>query len=887
MLHRSFLIAALCVLVECVPSRLGIGPRVAPREVFRDSFHDASQVEANWLAVTPKVEGASVQVEESAVRLTMPPGSQGDVSFVHHFDVSDLRGKRVRVTARAKADAESESAARLTVSTKPAQRPASYSDRAQSREVNAATWTNVRAVFDIAPAAATGEISLTLHGPGRAWFEDVAMQIVGDTPANAASQLSRQQLDNVIALTRAVSLVRYRHPADQAADLDWNAFVPAAIDRVLRATDTAALVDELRALFGPIAPTVTFVRHPERVVPLDPPHDSADHLAWWWHRGLGPSTPYSSYREGRGSEDLVTIEEAVTARLAKPADCKLAHVHATVRRPTDTGKPSLFVEFLRPGRQQTDADQAIAVGEHEVTLSKEVPPDTQQIRIGLYAEGRVSVTLSALSLTCDNGARAAIDLGSEAWAAQGWSQLFTWNVAKCGSGTCATLSRNPYDSVFDPNRDVLDEELGNGVRIRVPLAVWADAQRTLPVPAGEPLQGDFAIDDLPTRLAAIAAAWGTLSVFYPSFKDQHIDWPASLPTALVEAAAANSAAGTHAALGHLVAGLHDNHARTFHPAIDRSGLLPLAFRRFGDKIVVIGGLPDHTKVIAPGAEVLSFDGNPALAEYARLEKLVSAATDGWRAYFTEYSLGLGAPGTFRRVRARLPDGTIVDKLLPVVARDLYGGAIRDHRPKTGTEVAPDVRYVDFDTLSATGWNDLLPTLQRARAIIFDFRGYMSSGAFASLANLANETLLAPHMEIPLVGPPGSKRSATQWQIRPAQPHLDTPIVVLIDGQSMSAVETFLQIFHDSRLGYVVGEPSGGTNGNMNAFSVPGGFGIRFTGMRVISADGTSIQGRGIVPDEIVHPTLEGVRAGRDEILEAGIAAAQRLTQQSTTRRGAP
>lgn len=74
---------------------------------------------------------------------------------------------------------------------------------------------------------------------------------------------------------------------------------------------------------------------------------------------------------------------------------------------------------------------------------------------------------------------------------------------------------------------------------------------------------------------------------------------------------------------------------------------------------------------------------------------------------------------------------------------------------------------------------------------------------------------------------------------------------------------------------------------MNAFSVPGGFGIRFTGMRVISADGTSIQGRGIVPDTIVHPTLEGVRSGHDEVLEAGIAAAQRLAHQAATRRGAP
>jgi C-terminal processing protease CtpA/Prc len=52
--------------------------------------------------------------------------------------------------------------------------------------------------------------------------------------------------------------------------------------------------------------------------------------------------------------------------------------------------------------------------------------------------------------------------------------------------------------------------------------------------------------------------------------------------------------------------------------------------------------------------------------------------------------------------------------------------------------------------------------------------------------------------------------------------------------------------------------------------------LRFTGDRVPFPDGSALQGRGIVPDLIVHPTLEGVRAGRDEILEAGIELAAKL-----------
>jgi len=887
MLRRAIPIGVLLVFIECASSRSVSRSSQVLREVFHESFRDTAEVETNWIAVLPSVEGAFAQLEDSAIRLTIPPDSDSDIAFRRHFDASSLRGKRVRVTARVKTDADDESFARLTVSVAHAETPPSYADSARTYSVNAARWTNVRAVIDVGSTAATGEISLVLRGAGRAWFTDVAMQIVGDVPVQAAKQLSRQQIDNVIAFSRAVALVRYRHPSDEAAELDWDVFIPAGIARVLDVANATALIHELRVLFAPIAPTVQFTMMTEPGSPLDLPRGNASHLARWWHLGLGPSSPYTSYREGRATEDVAWIEEGMTARVANPSGCGHVQLRATVQRPMDTGDPSLFIQLLGPGRQRTDAEEKLAIGTHVITLHKEVPPDTQQIRIGMRIRGRSSATLQALELTCSSGARATVDLGAESWRALGWPHLFTWNVDKCGSSTCATLSRNSYDTTFVPERDMLEEDLGNGVRVQLPLAVWANAERTLPVPVGSPLQGDFTIDDLPMRLAVIASTWGTLSIFYPYFNDQHIDWLASLSPALQEVAGSASPAATHAALDHLLTGLHDNHVRTSHVARDVTGLLPLAFRRFGDSIVVIGGLSDYTRLIPVGSEVLAFDGTPALAMYDSVQERVSAATDGWRRYETEYRLGLGVIGAFRRVRARLPDGAVVDKLLPVVASELYEGRIRDPRPKSGIEVAPGIYYVDFNSLTASAWSGLLSVLQHANAIIFDFRGYLSSGAFASLANLTDDALLAPRMEIPLVGPRGLQQPATQWSIRPAPPRLAAPIVILTDGESMSAVETFLQIVHDSHLGYVVGEPSGGTNGNIDYFYVPGGFRVQFTGMRVIGADGHSIQGRGIMPDEIVHPTLDGVRAGRDEILEAGIAAARRLVPQSSARGRTP
>jgi len=81
---------------------------------------------------------------------------------------------------------------------------------------------------------------------------------------------------------------------------------------------------------------------------------------------------------------------------------------------------------------------------------------------------------------------------------------------------------------------------------------------------------------------------------------------------------------------------------------------------------------------------------------------------------------------------------------------------------------------------------------------------------------------------------------------------------------------------DNHLATLIGETSAGTNGNLKTVPLPGGFSMRFTGMRVLLSDGTALQGKGIVPDLVVHPTLEGVRAGHDEILEVAIAYAKKL-----------
>jgi C-terminal processing protease CtpA/Prc len=116
---------------------------------------------------------------------------------------------------------------------------------------------------------------------------------------------------------------------------------------------------------------------------------------------------------------------------------------------------------------------------------------------------------------------------------------------------------------------------------------------------------------------------------------------------------------------------------------------------------------------------------------------------------------------------------------------------------------------------------------------------------------------------------------SQWSVRPAAPRIRT-VVFLTDGRAVSAAETFMGIVEGNKLGPIVGEPTAGTNGNINPFMLPGGYLIWWTGMKVLKQDGSRHHGVGILPTVPMTRTLAGVRAQRDELLEKGIAVAQQL-----------
>ena len=95
--------------------------------------------------------------------------------------------------------------------------------------------------------------------------------------------------------------------------------------------------------------------------------------------------------------------------------------------------------------------------------------------------------------------------------------------------------------------------------------------------------------------------------------------------------------------------------------------------------------------------------------------------------------------------------------------------------------------------------------------------------------------------------------------------------MLIDERAISQSEHTALGFEQVADTVFVGTPTAGANGDVTSFFLPGGMQVYFTGHDVRHADGRQLQRVGILPDVEVAPTLAGIRAGRDEVLERAVA----------------
>ena len=275
--------------------------------------------------------------------------------------------------------------------------------------------------------------------------------------------------------------------------------------------------------------------------------------------------------------------------------------------------------------------------------------------------------------------------------------------------------------------------------------------------------------------------------------------------------------------------------------------------------------------LKPGDEIAFINGKPATQVLEDLEKLISGATPQWKRARSTAEALQGPRSESLALTVRTFPGTLTREV--TVPCDSAANLAIDARPKKVIgELEKGIWYVDLTRARDKEFDDALPDLVSANGIVFDMRGYPRVSA-EWFSHVSRTPLRSAQWHIPLVDRPGEmvfERSG-EWNLQPKEPYLGAKKVFLTNGGAISYAESTMGIVEHYKLGEILGEATAGTNGNVNPFTLPGGYNITWTGMKVLKQDGSQHHGVGIRPTIPVGRTQAGVAAGRDEILERGIA----------------
>lgn len=419
-------------------------------------------------------------------------------------------------------------------------------------------------------------------------------------------------------------------------------------------------------------------------------------------------------------------------------------------------------------------------------------------------------------------------------------------------------------------------QLGGGVGVVLPMALRVPLpkaterermpRRAYPLRTPNP-------HDRATRLATVVQLWTTVQHFYPYGPETRLNWDAELVRALRSAATDATLPQVDATFARMAAALKDGQATvsSFTGLLRRP--LPLALASVGDTVVVAHVADAAATALRRGDVVLAFDGVPTAAALAREEALQSAATP-WhrrRRALAVLAQARGGPqGQYLTLRVRPAAGGPAREVRVMAAAQ----AVRAPRPDSIAELRPGVLYVDLERVTTRDLDALLPRLAGARGIVFDARGGLGGVAWPRLlARFAERRMSTPRFDVPVVTLPDGY--GWNWidrtpSLDAVAPRLTARVAWIADAGVVGLAETMLGVVERYRLGVIVGEPTAGTNGVVNALLLPTGGRLQFTGMKVRRHDGTPHHGVGIRPAVRVRPTLAGLAAGRDELLEKAV-----------------
>ncbi|KAF5429682.1 Phenylacetate-coenzyme A ligase [Candidatus Methanomarinus sp.] len=345
-------------------------------------------------------------------------------------------------------------------------------------------------------------------------------------------------------------------------------------------------------------------------------------------------------------------------------------------------------------------------------------------------------------------------------------------------------------------------------------------------------------NNLYVRLGNIINTWNVFQHFYPYFDVVNCDWEEEFVKAIKNAYQDVDEKDFKLTLSEMVSALKDGHGEVRLLNESPAYFAPVKCTFVGDEIVIEQCFRKGVDIL-PGDIILEINSMQIKEIVEEKSKYISAATKGWLRYQVTKEFFRGVKNESLTIKLNRNNKTITRSLKYSLNSYNFGWVMKEQTLKM-KKINDNILYVNLDKLSDQDFKQILPNFFKKKCIIFDMRGYPGFYFIKLLVHLMNKKDTSNEwMQIPLVTKPNFRNVEYQklgWEISPQMPRIEAKIILLSDGRVFSAGDSLMSFIKHYKLGTIIGQPTGGTNGVFNAFFLPGGYQINFTGMKVVNQD---------------------------------------------------
>lgn len=403
----------------------------------------------------------------------------------------------------------------------------------------------------------------------------------------------------------------------------------------------------------------------------------------------------------------------------------------------------------------------------------------------------------------------------------------------------------------------------------------------------EPGYENLKFPDLGFQLLALYRFWNIIEYWSPYRDIVGEDWNGVLAEFIPRIALAKDSDDYQRQIMALLAEAHDGHANIWSSLQARPPVgkcqIPVGVR-FVESQAVISGIPssptDAVGGLQLGDVISELDGVPTAKLTADWAPYYSTSNEAARLrdfgrYFTRGQCGQ----SHLVIRRGSEEFKIMAKRVPLAVNDLDPGT-HDLPGPAFRLLSKDVAYLKLSSVKDDDAKSYVEQAAGTKGLIIDIRNYPSSFMVFALGSLLvdHETPFARFTEADLANPGAFHWGVTE-ALQPETPHYPGKVVILVDETSMSQAEYTAMAFRVVPGAMVVGSTTSGADGNVSPFALPGGLHAMISGLGVFYPDKSPTQQIGIVPNVKAIPTIAGIRAGRDEVLEEALR--QILGQQAS------